>query len=97
MDQYYTITALFVEHSYDLTIDIVGQGTVREERVDTESGSVLNSGQRSDPVAADSSRMVSGHRNSVQSTSMHSAAAAANGSVTVRLTAEPDSGWMFDR
>ena len=43
-----TITAYFIEQTYDLTIEIVGEGIVSEELVQTKSNGVIFSDQKLD-------------------------------------------------
>lgn len=112
-----TITAYFIEQTYDLTIEIIGEGKVSEEVIQTKSNVALSSDQKLDsdipgqsknknpdgislkrdedtPIKTNilAGNIVNNQDNSIQSTS-----SGANGEVTVRLTAEPDSGWIFDR
>ena len=112
-----TITAYFIEQTYDLTIEIVGEGRVSEELVKTKSNGVIFSDQKLDSFVlgeskhqnpkdvslkglVDSSSQTQIVANNIINNQNHriqSTTSGANDEVTVRLTAEPDSGWVFDR
>lgn len=107
-----TITAYFIEQTYDLTIEIVGEGRVSEELVQTKSIGSLFSDQKPDSIVLghskneslkeplDSSRYTQAVENNIlnnQVKRIQSTRTGADGEFTVRLTAEPDSGWVFDR
>lgn len=112
-----TITAYFIEQTYDLTIEIVGEGRVSEELVKTKSNDAILSDQKLDSFVLDKpknqnpkdvslkglvdsssqTQIVAKNIVNNQDHRIQSTTSGANDEVTVRLTAEPDSGWVFDR
>ncbi len=136
-DQNRTVTAYFIDGSYDLTIEVIGEGSVLEELLDSESGDEdvsasvqqeqdtlsdrigereqqqqfdidadtnldttgrqIERGQEQPEIAQGQEQLEQqgqeGGFTQIQTQSVQ----LQNQSATVRLTAEPDSAWQFDR